>query len=97
MKVLTSDKEELTLKYLEEDNEAEAPKFKGEVGEIEVPTDAEMESYDVPDMGEGDLDFMSKDLFDEENDDIDTTVPDGNDDFGLDDLFDDDNDEKEDN
>ena len=40
---------------------------------------------------------MSKDLFDEENDDIDTTVPDGNDDFGLDDLFDDDNDEKEDN
>ncbi len=94
MKVLTSDKEELTLKYLEEDNEVETPKFKGETTEIEVPTDAEMENYDVPDMGGDELDFMSKDLFEGEDDEIDTTVPDG--DFDFDDLFDD-NDEQEDN
>ncbi|MBO5285567.1 MAG: DNA-directed RNA polymerase subunit beta [Clostridia bacterium] len=87
MKVLTDNNEELTLKYLDDNDEIETPRFKGEVGVIEVPTDAEIDSYDVPDIDTGDFDFMSKELFGDDDDTIDTTVP-TDDDFAFDDdLF----------
>ncbi|MBO7187599.1 MAG: DNA-directed RNA polymerase subunit beta [Clostridia bacterium] len=93
MKVLTSEKEELSLKYLEEDNEPDMPKYKGEIGEIEVPTDAEIENYDVTEPDFDGFDFMSKDLFSDDDDVIDTTIPDGTEDLfdnDIDDMFADD-------
>jgi DNA-directed RNA polymerase subunit beta len=95
MKVLTSNNEELSLKYLEEDNEPDMPRFKADGTEVEVPTDAEIENYDVTEPDFDGFDFMSKDLFSDDMGDIDTTVPDGTDDMfddmeDMDDMFDDD-------
>jgi DNA-directed RNA polymerase subunit beta len=87
MKVLTDNNEELTLKYLDDSDEVETPKYKGEIGVVEVPTDAEMENFDIPDINTDDFDFMSKELFGDDDDTIDTTVP-TDDDFSFDDdLF----------
>jgi DNA-directed RNA polymerase subunit beta len=88
MKVLTSDSQELSLKYLEEDNEAVAPKFKSESIDIDVPIDQDIDSYEIPDLDGADFDFVSKDLFGDEDDAIDTTVP-ADEDFAFedDDLF----------
>ena len=84
VKVLTEDSEELSLKYLEEDNETDTPRFKGESIEIDVPSDDEIEGFDVPDLDAGEFDFMSKELFGDDDDSIDTTVP-TDDDFSFDD------------
>ena len=84
VKVLTADSEELSLKYLEEDNETDTPRFKGESIEIDVPSDDEIEGFDVPDLDAGEFDFMSKELFGDDDDSIDTTVP-SEDDFSFDD------------
>ena len=88
MKVLTSDSQELSLKYLEEDNEAVAPKFKGDSIDIDIPIDQDIDNYEIPDIDGGDFDFVSKDLFGDEDDSIDTTVPTDEDfSFEDDDLF----------
>ena len=84
VKVLTEDSEELSLKYLEEDNDTDTPRFKGESIEIDVPSDDEIEGFDVPDLDAGEFDFMSKELFGDDDDTIDTTVP-TDDDFSFDD------------
>ena len=84
VKVLTEDSEELSLKYLEEDNDTDTPRFKGESIELDVPSDDEIEGFDVPDLDAGEFDFMSKELFGDDDDSIDTTVP-TDDDFSFDD------------
>ncbi len=95
MKVLTADSEELSLKYLEEDNDIDTPKYKGDIADIEVSIDGDLGGIEVPDFeDDGDVlgddvfdeDFVSNALFDMDDDKIDDTVPD---DVSFeDDLFD---------
>jgi len=94
MKVLTENKEELSLKDLMESDYDDIPQVKERENKEEVNIDNFEKPFEgetaiddeVVDLDE-DLEFNAKDMFDEEDDEIDTTVPDGS---FLDDDFDDD-------
>ena len=99
MKVLTENHEELAIKDLIESDIDDMPAPRERVHYDEVRIDKEEESKDIPafkDDETADLDefeFNSKDLFGDDDDEIDTTVPDASDLF--DDDYDDDTDDKE--
>ena len=97
MKVLTENKEELALKDLMETDVDDIPVREREHFEEVRLHDAELDDSvfeDVPDFdGDDEFEFNSKDLFDDDDDDLDTTVPDDSildDDYDLDDILDDD-------
>ena len=95
MKVLTENKEELAIKDLI-DSEDDTPHVREREDFEEVRIDEDDNSDDFDDIdfdGDDDFEFNSKELFDDEDDALDTTVPDDDfaDDFG-DDLFEDDDD-----
>ena len=93
MKVLTENHEELSLKDLLESDVDDIPNVREkshfdevELGEKDKDDKSEAEETLFEDTENADIDefeFNSKDLFDDEDDEIDTTIPDG-------DLFDDD-------
>ena len=92
MKVLTENNEEVQIKDLiESDNDdmpavREKPHYDDEVSIEEADDSAEISEVlfeDTEDSNIDELEFNSKDLFDDDDDEIDTTIPDG-------DLFDDD-------
>ena len=91
MRVLTENKEELEIKDLLEADYDDVPQFKERENKEEVSiediTKAEIEEVIYEDTEEVNLDedfgFNTKDMFDDDDDEIDTTVPD-------DSLFDDD-------
>jgi DNA-directed RNA polymerase subunit beta len=94
MKVLTENKEELAIKDFIENDIDDMPMVREKDDHEEVAID----DFDESDIGEtvfedadvGDLDdeLGFKEMFDEDDDEIDTTIPDG-------DLFDDDFDDEE--
>ena len=94
MKVLTENKEELAIKDLIESDIDDTPQFKERDLREEVAIDegkSEIEETLYEDSEDVNIDedyFNAKDMFDDEDDEIDTTVPDG--DVLLDDDFDDD-------
>ena len=93
MKVLTENHEELSLKDLLESDVDDIPNVREkshfdevELGDNDKDDKSEAEETLFEDTENADIDefeFNSKDLFDDEDDEIDTTIPDG-------DLFDDD-------
>ena len=93
MKVLTENKEELALKDLiEADYDDVAPKIRDKDVQEEVSIDELPEAEDVVFEDTEDVDIdddfgFTKDMFDEDDVEIDTTIPDMDDDF--DDDFDD--------
>ena len=95
MKVLTENKEELAIKDLIESDFDDVPSFKEKERQEEVNIeDADIgEAEDVlyednEDINlEDDFEFNAKDIFEDDDDEIDTTIPDGD---LLDDDFDDD-------
>ncbi len=97
MKVLTENKEELALKDLMETDVDDIPvREKHDYEEVHLH-DADFDDSvfeDVPDFdGDDEFEFNSKDLFDDDDDTLDTTVPDDSildDDYDLDDILDDD-------
>ena len=97
MKVLTENKEELAIKDLI-DSEDDTPHIreKEDFEEVRIDEDGAEDDFDDIDFdSDDDFEFNSKELFDDEDDTLDTTVPDDDDfadDFG-DDLFEDDDDD----
>ena len=96
MKVLTENKEELAIKDLI-DSEDDTPHIreKEDFEEVRIDEDGAEDDFDDIDFDSDDFEFNSKELFDDEDDTLDTTVPDDDDfadDFG-DDLFEDDDDD----
>ena len=93
MKVLTENHEELSLKDLLESDVDDIPNVREkshfdevDLGDNDKDDKSEAEETLFEDTENADIDefeFNSKDLFDDEDDEIDTTIPDG-------DLFDDD-------
>ncbi len=94
MKVLTENKEELAIKDLIESDIDDTPQFKERDVREEVSIDenkSEIEETLYEDSEDVNIDedyFNAKDMFDDEDDEIDTTIPDG--DMLLDDDFEDD-------
>ena len=96
MKVLTENKEELAIKDLIESDIDDIPTIKERDNKEEVSIDdisaediGETVFEDTEDVDLDDFDFASKDLFEEKEEDIDTTIPD-EDDLGDFEDFDDD-------
>ncbi len=95
MKVLNEAKEEIKIKDLVESDVEDMPIFREKAHFDEVRIDSEAETHDIEDNlfednETADIDefeFNSKELFEDDVEDIDTTVPDGS-------LFDDDFDEE---
>ena len=99
MKVLTENKEELAIKDLIESDIDDVPAFRERENKEEISIDdisaddvgeTVFEDTEAVDLDE-DFGFSAKDMFEDEDDEIDTTVPDG--DMFDDDMFDDDMDE----
>ncbi len=96
MKVLNEAKEEIKIKDLIESDIDDMPMIREKVHYDEVRIDSEAETHDISDdlfedNENADIDefeFNSKELFEDDVDEIDTTVPDGS--LFEDDLFDDD-------
>ena len=95
MKVLTENKEELAIKDLIESDIDDIPAFRERDNKEEVSIDditsediGETVFEDTEDVDLDDFDFASKSLFDDKEDEIDTTIPDA-DDLGDFDDFDD--------
>jgi DNA-directed RNA polymerase subunit beta len=95
MKVLTENKEELAIKDLIESDIDDIPAVRERDNKEEVSIDeisaediGETVFEDTEDVDLDDFDFASKDLFEEKEEDIDTTIPD--EDLGDFDDFDDD-------
>ena len=95
MKVLTENKEELAIKDLIESDIDDLPAFRERDNKEEVS----IEDIDAEDIGEtvfegteevdlDDFEFNAKDMFEDEDDEIDTTIPDASDLDDLDDLDD---------
>ena len=95
MKVLTENKEELSLKDLMESDYDDVPAFREKENREEVS----LEDFAKDEVGEGAAEFaddedvdlddefdFNKDMFEDDDEEIDTTVPDGD---YLDDDFDD--------
>ena len=96
MKVLTENKEELAIQDLiESDIDDNAPKYREKPTHEEVAIDdievsEEQASFEDIELGDtdDDFDFNAGDMFDDEDDEIDTTIPDGDmfeDDFDVED------------
>ncbi len=98
MKVLTENKEELAIKDLIESDFDDMPQVKERerFDEIQIHNEDEAKEVLFEDTETADIDefeFNSKDLFNDEDDEIDTTIPDG--DLLFDDDFDDETEDKE--
>ena len=85
MKVLTENKEELAIKDLIESDIDDVPIFKGrenkeEISIEELPADEDVElTYEDTETVnlDEDFEFNAKEMFEEDDDEIDTTIPDG--------------------